>query len=91
MYNVHNDEVGVDIPPPFNLILAKTLFRFDFLFAVVLGELLLRHSHNLSKSLQHLSMYAAEGQELARLTVEVSKSLCNPENFESFFEGIIAY
>ena len=65
------------------------MFRFDFLFGVVLGELLLWHSDNLSKSLQHQSMSAAEGQELARLTLKVLKYLRSPENFESLLKELL--
>jgi hypothetical protein len=38
---------------------------FDFLFGVFLGELILRHSDNLSKTLQQKTLSAAEGQQLA--------------------------
>ena len=48
------------------------MHSFDFLFGVFLGELILRHSDNLSKTLQHKTLSAAEGQQIARLTVEVS-------------------
>ena len=41
---------------------------FDFFYGLVVGELLLRHSDNLSPTLQHSSISAAEGQT-ARLTV----------------------
>ena len=44
-----------------------------------LGCLLLRHTDNLSKSLQKKSLLAAEGQRLARLTFEVLKSLHTKE------------
>ena len=50
------------------------MHRFDFLFGVSLGNLLLRHTDNLSKSLQKKSLSAAEGQRLARLTLDVLKS-----------------
>ena len=36
------------------------MFRFDFLFGVVLGEHLLWHSDNLSKFVQHQLMSVAE-------------------------------
>ena len=35
--------------------------KFDFLFGASLGALILTHSDNLSKTLQHKSMSAAEG------------------------------
>ena len=42
---------------------------FDFYFGVSLGELLLNHSDNLSKTLQSASMSAAEGQKIADMTI----------------------
>ena len=57
------------------------MLKFDFLFGVFLGALLLGHGDNLSKSLQHKCMCVSEGQQLARLSLEVIKSLRTPENF----------
>lgn len=51
--------------------------KFDFLFGVSLGALILTHSDNLSKTLQHKVMSAAEGQHIAQLTLSVLKSLCD--------------
>ena len=49
--------------------------NFNFLFGVSLGALILTHSDNLSKTLQHKSMSAAKGQHIAQLTLSVLKSL----------------
>ena len=49
---------------------------FDFYFGVSLGELLLNHSDNLSKTLQSASMSAAVGQKIADLTVCTLNSIC---------------
>ena len=57
------------------------MHTFDFLFGVSLGNLLLRHTDNLSKSLQKKSLSAAEGQRLASLTLNVLKSLRDGDNF----------
>ena len=43
--------------------------KFDFFFGVSLGALILRHSDNLSKSLRHKTLSAAEGQHIAKLTL----------------------
>ena len=43
------------------------------------------HSDNLSKTLQHKSMSAAEGQHIAQLTLSVLKSLRDQEKFQLFF------
>ena len=50
---------------------------------------LLRHTDNLSKSLQAKSLSAAEGQRLARLTLDVLKSLRDEDHFKSFFARVI--
>ena len=65
--------------------------QFDFLFGLLLASLLLRHSDNLSKALQHKSLSAAEGQHTAKLTVDVLKSLRNDEQFTLFYEKAITY
>lgn len=42
-----------------------TTNRFDFLFGLVLGERVLQHTDDLSKTLQALSLTASEGQQVA--------------------------
>jgi len=42
---------------------------FDYLFGNVLGELVLKRADNISSTLQHTSLSAAEGQEVAQMTV----------------------
>ena len=63
--------------------------NFDFLFGLLLASLLLGHSDNLSKSLQHESLCAAEGQHITKLTLDVLKSLRNDEQFTLFYEKAI--
>ena len=63
--------------------------KFDFLYGVSLGALVLSHSDNLSKTLQHKSMSAAEGQHIAQLTLNVLKSLRNQEKFQLFYQRIL--
>ena len=48
---------------------------FDFLYGVSLGAMILNHSDNLSKTLQHVNMSAAECQHLAKMTLDVLKSI----------------
>ena len=45
---------------------------FDFMFGILLGQLLLRHGDNLSRTLQSPHMSAAEGQKVARMTLNPS-------------------
>ena len=65
------------------------MLSFDFLFGISLGSLILRHSDNLSKSLQHESLSAAEGQELANLRIKVLQSLRNSDQFKLFYERVL--
>jgi len=48
--------------------------RFS-LFRLLFASLLLQHSDDLSKSLQHESLSAAKGQHIAKLTLDILKSL----------------
>lgn len=62
---------------------------FDFLYGVSLGAMILNHIDNLSKTLQHANMSAAEGQHLAKMTLDVLKSIRQPEYFESFYQRVL--
>lgn len=66
------------------------MLRCNFLFGVSLGNLLLRHTDNLSISLQEKSLSAAEGQRLAKLTLDVLISLRDENNFKSFYARVIS-
>ena len=65
------------------------MHTFNFLYGVFLGELILRHTDNLSKALQHKSLSAAEGQHLARLTLEVLRSLRDSDRFTTFYGLVV--
>lgn len=43
--------------------------KFDFLFGTLLGEMLLQHTDNLSRTLQK-TMSAAEGQQVGRMVID---------------------
>ena len=60
------------------------MLKFEFLFGVRLGALILRHSDNLSSTLQHKNMSAAEGQRLAQLSLSVLKKMRCDEDFRLF-------
>ncbi len=53
---------------------AAQMRKFEF-FLESLGFLILRHTDNLSKTLQRADMSAAEGQEVVSLTLTTLKSL----------------
>ena len=65
------------------------MHTFDFLYGVFLGELILRRTDNLSKTLQHKTLSAAEGQHLARLTLEVLRSLRDSDRFTAFYTLVV--
>lgn len=65
------------------------MMKFDFLFGVCLGSLILRHSDNLSKTLQHKTLSAAEGQRIAKLTVSVLQKMRSDEQFTAFYQRVI--
>ena len=62
---------------------------FNFLYGVSLGALILAHSDNLSKTLQHKSMSAAEGQQIAKLSLNVLKWMRQPEQFQLFYKRVL--
>ena len=65
------------------------MMKFDFLFGVCLGSLILRHSDNLSKTLQHKTLSAAEGQRIAKLTISVLQKMRTDEQFALFYQRVI--
>ena len=46
---------------------------FNYAFGNMLGKLILRHSNNLSSTLQHKSLSAGEGQQVAHITVQTRR------------------
>ena len=62
---------------------------FDFFFGVVLDELQLRHSDNLSRTLQATHMSAAQGQKVAEMTKKTLQSVTSEENFRLFWAKVV--
>ena len=58
---------------------------FDFFIGVSLGERILKHTDNLSKTLQHKDISASEGQQVAELSVKTLQSMRNDEVYELFW------
>ena len=52
----------------------------------MLGELALKHTDNPSRTLQHISMSAAEGQQVTSMTVATLNSICSDEQFDLFWD-----
>ena len=63
---------------------------FNFFFGVCLGEWILTHADNLSKTLQSRTISAAEGQRLAELTVKTLEKIRTDEYFDLFWKMVQA-
>ena len=60
---------------------------FDYYFSVKLGSVLLKHSDNLSKTLQQTNLSAGEGQTVASLTVKTLQKIRTENDFKLFWEN----
>ena len=58
---------------------------FTFFFGAYLGELVLRHTDNLSKALQDKTLSAAEGQQIAAMVVRTLLTLRSDNSFDLFW------
>ncbi len=57
---------------------------FNFFFGISLGELVLRHSDNLSRTLQSPRLSAAEAQKVVKMTVKTWKAYVRRTNLICF-------
>ena len=62
--------------------------RFDFFFALHLGEHLNSHTDNLSKDLQGTKMVAVFGQRLPNLTKETATKIRTDQSFDHFYANV---
>ena len=62
---------------------------FEYLFGLVLGECILKHTDNLSKTLQSPSLNAAEGQCIAELTCKTLEHIRCEECYDLFWEKVL--
>jgi hypothetical protein len=62
---------------------------FDFYFGCSLGELILRQTDNSSRALQHSSMSAVQGHELAHVVIETLSKDRNEASFNLFWERLL--
>ena len=67
------------------------MLTFNFLFGISLGTLILQHSDNLRKSLQHDTITAAEGQQLAKLSIDVLRSIRKEDKFKSIYDRVLLH
>ena len=68
---------------------AAQMRTFEFFFGSMLGELVLKHTDNLNKTLQHASTSAAEGQQVTAMMVATLNSVHSDEWFDQFWEVVI--
>lgn len=61
---------------------------FDLFFGVHLGYIILRHTDNLSRTLQQKDMSASEGQAVASMTVETLTSKRSDDAFDKFWVDV---
>ena len=54
---------------------------FEYFFGIFLGELLLKHTDNLSKTLQNPKLSSSEGQQVAALTSKTLNSIRPDSSF----------
>ena len=63
---------------------------FDYVYGVYLGELIICHSDNLSKTLQSPTLLQSRGHDCANKTVKVLEKLRNENNFNLFWDNVTA-
>ena len=67
---------------------AHQMTKFSFIFGVALGELILRHSDNLSRTLQRGDISASEGQAAPEITLRTLLSHITADNSASFWKHV---
>ena len=61
---------------------------FNYLYGAILGEIILKHTDNLSSTLQHKTPSAAEGQQVATMTIATLTSLRSDTSFNLFWDKV---
>ena len=64
------------------------MHSFKCFYGLFLGQLLLQHNDNLSKTLQSQNMSAAEGQKIAEMSICTLQSIRCDANFELFWKKV---
>lgn len=62
---------------------------FDFYFGVYLGEMVLHHTDDISKTLQKKELSAAEGQQVSSLVKVILQSMRSTECFDLLWKTLI--
>ena len=63
---------------------------FQFLFNLLLSELILRQTDKLSQTLQTPALFIVKGHEVAMLTVKTLQTICSDSNFDLFWDKVKA-
>jgi len=58
-------------------------------FGLVVGQRLLAHTDNLSKTMQNPKMTTSEAQHIAELTYQTLLKICDNTNFDLFWKFVI--
>ena len=64
---------------------------FDYIFGAYLGELILGHSDNLSKTLQNPDLSAVDGHRTATATVNNLRNIRSEGGFNMFWDKILIH
>ena len=65
------------------------MITLEYLFSLVLGEHILKHTDNLSKTLENPTLSASDSQEIAELTCETLASIRSDEVFDLICENVL--
>ena len=66
-----------------------TMETFEYLFGLSLGERILKHTDNLSHTIQNPSLTAFETQDLAKKTIQTLLRIRNDEAYDLFWERML--
>ena len=61
---------------------------FNFLFCIVLSEMVLRHTDKLSQTLQQTKLSSVEGHDIAMLTVKTLEGFQTENDFDLFWQKV---
>ena len=67
---------------------SSSMRTFNFFFSLVLEQLVLKHSDNLSKTVQSLHISAAEGRKVADMTVTTLQWMRSEANFNPLWSKV---
>ena len=69
---------------------ASQMKKFEFFFGITIAEILLRHTDNLSRTLQKKDLSAVEGQHVAALVKQTLQSMRDEALFSNYWKSITA-